>query len=303
MRTFIITLALLVISCKGNHKHSNQTEKSIPERIINSEFELIKSEKQKGLLILFPCLPCDAKHTFSEFKIAEISIRNGISVLAMNFNRHLFLHPSEKQQLAKQLENIVVENNLPKENIVIGGFSAGGNISLLISDYLVKSKSQIQPKGVFVVDSPIDLLALYNTAQKNLKMNFSEPSIQEATWIKNRFDKEFGNPENGIEHYEKYSPFTLETQHIKNLENLNGLKVRLYTEPDLKWWQENRKNDYKDLNAYYLKKLSEKLKIEFEHNDIEFIETDNRGYRANGERHPHAWSIVNEKDLISWMTK
>lgn len=174
---------------------------------------------------------------------------------------------------------------------------------MLISDYLIENQSQVQPKGVFVVDSPIDLLALYNTAQKNLKMNFSEASLQEANWIKKYFDKEFGNPENGIDNYEKYSPFTLETQNINNLVNLKDIKVRFYTEPDLEWWKENRKNDYEDLNAFYLKKLSRKLKFEFENKNIELIETENKGYRANGERHPHSWRIVDKKDLIKWMTE
>ena len=301
MRTLIIFLALIAISCKGQNKENIQIKKTVSEKITTSEFELIKSGKQNGLLILFPCFPCDAKNTFSEFKISEISVKNGFSVLAMNLNKHLFLNQSEKQQLTEQLEEILLENNLSKENIFIGGFSSGGNVSLIISDFLVESKSQLQPKGLFVVDSPIDLLALYKTAQKNLKLDFSEPSVQEATWIKSFFDKKFGNPENGIDNYEKYSPFTLETQNIKNLKNLKNLKIRFYTEPDLQWWQENRKNEYKDLNAYYLKKLSTKLKTEFGSENIELIETENKGYRANGERHPHSWAIVNEKDLMKWM--
>ena len=90
----------------------------------------------------------------------------------MNLNPHLFLKQSERHQLAEQLEKIILENNLSKENVFIGGFSSGGNVSLLISDYLVHIKSQVQPKGIFVVDSPIDLLALYKTAQKNLKLKF-----------------------------------------------------------------------------------------------------------------------------------
>ena len=296
----IIILALTVISCRQKGK-SNPKQNTKAEIISTAEFKLIKAEKQNGLLILFPCYPCDSKNTLSEFKISEISIKNGFSVLAMNLNQHLFLKQSERHQLAEQLEKIILENNLSKENVFIGGFSSGGNVSLLISDYLVHIKSQVQPKGIFVVDSPIDLLALYKTAQKNLKLNFSEASVQESTWIKSFFDKEFGNPENGIDNYEKYSPFTLETQNVQNIKNLKNIKIRFYTEPDLNWWQENRKNDYENLNAFYLKKLSDKLKTEFRNNNIELIETENKGYRANGERHPHSWAIVDEKGLIEWM--
>ena len=117
------------------------------------------------------------------------------------------------------------------------------------------------------------------------------------------FDQEFGNPANGINIYEQHSPYTFQTQNINNLKGLEHLKIRLYTEPDTKWWSKNRKNDYEDLNAFYLQNLSEKLKSEFGKNNIELIKTKNRGYRANGERHPHSWSIVDEKDLVNWMLK
>jgi hypothetical protein len=65
--------------------------------------------------------------------------------------------------------------------------------------------------------------------------------------------------------------------------------------------EREKNNDYLDLNAFYIKKLSEKLKLEFGNKNIELIETQNRGYRANGDRHPHSWSIVNKKELINWM--
>ncbi|MDN3620059.1 alpha/beta hydrolase fold domain-containing protein [Polaribacter undariae] len=300
---YIIILLLIGTSCKGKSKENNQTEKPKPEIIKTNEFELIKSENQKGLLILFPCFPCNAENTLSEFKITEISVKNNFSVLAMNLNQRLYLSQKEKQELAEQITKIVNEQNLSEKNIFIGGFSSGGNISLLISNYLVNNKSQIQPKGVFVVDSPIDLLGLYRTAEKNLKLNFSESSVAESKWIKEMLDNEFGNPENGIANYEINSPFTLETQNIDNLKSLEKLKIRFYSEPDLKWWKEHAKNDYEDLNAFYIQKLSEHLKTEFGKNDVEFIKTKNKGYRENGERHPHSWSIVNEKDLVNWMTE
>jgi hypothetical protein len=302
MQKYLTFLVLIVISC-GQTEKNNRTEKPIPIIIKASEFELIKAENQKGLLILFPCFPCDAKNTLSEFNIEEHSVRNGFSVLAMNLNQHLFLNQNEKQELAKQLTDIIKAQNLSENNIFIGGFSSGGNVSLLISDYLVKSESQIQPKGVFIVDSPIDFLGLYKTSEKNLEQNFSEVSIQESTWIKNMFDKKFGDPADGITNYEQNSPYTFQTQNIDNLRGLENLKIRLYTEPDLKWWKENRNNDFEDLNAFYIQSLFKKLKKEFGKNSIELINTENQGYRANGERHPHSWSIVNQEDLINWMAE
>lgn len=301
MQKYIVIILLIAISCKGQNEKNNSTEKPEPETTKTSEYELIKAENQKGLLILFPCFPCNAENTLNEFKIAEISVDNGFSVLAMNLNERLYLNSKEKQELAEQLTQIVHEQHLSEKNIFIGGFSSGGNVSLLICDYLKKANNQIQPKGVFVVDSPVDLLGLYRTAEKNLKLNFSEPSVQESTWIKDLFGKGFGKPEDGIANYELNSPYTFETQNIDNLKGLATLKIRFYTEPDLKWWSVHAKNDYEDLNAFYIEKLSNKLKMEFGNNNVQLIKTENRGYRANGERHPHSWSIVDRKDLVSWM--
>ena len=303
MKKHILIIALITISCKGQNDKKESIEKPTPEIIKTSEFELIKAENQKGLLILFPCFPCDAENTLSEFKIAKISLKKGFSVLAMNLNKLLYLNPIEKKELAEQLTEIVCEYNLPEKNIFVGGFSSGGNVSLLICDYLNKTKSQIQPKGVFIVDSPIDLLGLYKNAKKNIKLNFSKPAVQEATWIINLLDTNLGKPSDGIVNYELNSPYTFRTQNIDNLKGLNKVKIRFYSEPDLEWWREKSKREYEDLNAFYIEKLFKKLKKEFGNENVELIITKNQGYRANGQRHPHSWSIVNEKDLVSWMLK
>ncbi|WP_301338810.1 hypothetical protein [Tenacibaculum mesophilum] len=34
---------------------------------------------------------------------------------------------------------------------------------------------------------------------------------------------------------------------------------------------------------------------------LSILPTTNKGYRANGERHPHSWAIVDKNDLINWI--
>jgi hypothetical protein len=300
MNKYIIHLFILFISCKGQNLETN-SKKNTSEIIKAPEYELVKSEMQNRLLILFPCFPCDIENTKTEFNIADISAQNGISVLYMSLNRHLYLTETEKQNLATILTQTIRKEKISETNIFIGGFSGGGNVSLLISDYLIKSDNQIKPKGVFIVDSPIDLLALYKVSEKNLKMNFSESSMQESNWITKQFDTIFGNPSEGTKAYERNAPYTFESENTDNLARLKGLKIRLYTEPDLIWWKKKANTEYEDLNAFYIKKLSEKLKLEFGETNIELIETKNKGYRTNGNRHPHSWSIIDKKDFIKWL--
>ncbi|WP_111706242.1 hypothetical protein [Lutibacter citreus] len=158
----------------------------------------------------------------------------------------------------------------------------------------------INPKGVFIIDSPIDLLELHRAAKKNIDKNFSEVAVKESNWIINTLNKKLGNPKKGISNYEKYSVYTLESNYTKNLSKLKNTKIRLYTEPDKKWWKENRMADYEQTNAYQIKKLSESLKA-LNFKSVEYIPTKNKGYRANGKRHPHSWSIIDKDDLINWI--
>jgi hypothetical protein len=283
----------MISSCFSSDKESNP-------KTIAIDYELVKAENQKALLILFPCFPCDAENTKNEFKIIDVALKNNISVLMMNFNQHLYLKEEEKEKLANQLNSILEKENLKPDSVFIGGFSSGGNVSFLLSNYLVITKNKIQPKGVFLVDSPIDLLRLYKTSEKNIAKNVASESVEEATWIVSEFDKIFGNPSSGISTYEKNSPFTFESKSIQNISYLKDVKLRLYSEPDIIWWKENRANEYEDLNAYSIEKLAEELKKQ-NFKKIELIKTKNRGFRANGNRHPHSWSIVDENDLVKWI--
>ncbi|RSC93348.1 hypothetical protein EI424_08975 [Tenacibaculum singaporense] len=234
-------------------------------------------------------------------QILDIARKNNIAVILSNLNQKLWLEENEQQQLAKSLQTIITENQLPTDNIFIGDFSSGGVVSLLISNYIVgKKQLNIDPKGVFIVDSPIDLVALYKSSEKNIERNFSEPAILESTWLLETLGNNFGNPKDSIKKYEEKAVFTSSTDNISNIKKLKNTKIRLYTEPDTLWWKKNRMADYDQMNAFYIKKLYESLKTKG-FNNVEYIPTTNIGYRANGERHPHSWAIVDKNDLINWI--
>jgi hypothetical protein len=298
----IILIFIVFISCKNAEKEKAENSvKTEFQEIIKDDYELSKpSENIKRVLVLFGGYPEKAKDIKREFKILEIAKKNSIAVVFMNYNQKLWLKDNEKQKLAKQLQNIFIENKLPKDNTYFGGFSSGGNVALLISDFVTQQNFNISPKGVFIVDSPVDLVALYKSAEKNIERNFSEPSVQESTWLLETLGKQFGNPNSGILKYQEHSIYTSKTNNVDNIKHLKNTKIRFYTEPDTLWWKKNRMADYDQMNAYYLKRLSEILK-KSNFSQVEYIPTNNRGYRENGERHPHSWAIVDKNNLIDWM--
>jgi len=299
---FILVLFTL-ISCKNTNKEKQKTHiKNEFQVITNEDYELIKpTENLKEVLVLFPGFPHKAEDTQREFKIQTYAEKNNVTVIYMNYNQKLWLDENEKIALAKQLLSIFQKNDLPINDVYIGGYSSGGNVSLLISSFLNENKRfKLIPKGIFIVDAPIDLAALYKSSQKNIERNFSDVSVTESTWIIKNFKSQLGNLEDEFLKYQKLAPYTSETSNINNLKGLNNTKIRLYTEPDTLWWKKNRMADYDQLNSYYIKKLYEDLK-QAGFKQIEYIPTQNKGYRANGERHPHSWSIIDKKDIINWI--
>lgn len=305
-KTFILLIFFMFISCKDNTPKENSTNITKTEfiEIIKDDYELYKPETQaKAVLILFGGYPETIKDIKREFKILELAKNNDIAVIILNYNKKLWLEAHEKHQLAKRLQNTIINNQLPTDNIFIGGFSSGGVVSLLISNYIIERKQfYIDPKGVFIIDSPIDLAALYTSSEKNIEKNFSEVSVQESKWIIETLETTFGNPNEKLKEYENNSVYTYKSNNTNNLQKLKHTKIRLYTEPDTLWWKKHRMADYKQTNAFYIKKLAERLKAQ-QFKAVEYIPTNNKGYRANGERHPHSWAIVDKENLINWMLK
>ncbi len=279
---------------------SMRAQKNDFKPVITEDYELLKVDEAEALLILFPCFPCDAANTKREFAILDEAINNGISLLFMNYNRKLFLTEMEKGELAQMISEIAIAHNLPKK-IVIGGFSGGGNVTLLLSAYLREQETGIMPEKVFVVDAPVDLLGLYRTSKYHLKQDLDEGLLEESTFLKNWFENSFGDPQEGISNYEKFSPFTLESNDLNNVKALNGISIRFYTEPDLDWWKQRYNDTYEQMNAYYIEKMAKTMQKELSGSTVELIQTKNKGYRSDGTKHPHSWSIVDKKALVRWV--
>lgn len=305
MRLVVLAVFVFFItSCKNSNKDtlSKLQDSTKSETVKSEDFELFKVTNSKGILVLFPGYGHVAADSKNEYNIVGLAEKNGISVLYMSFNQHVFLRDDEKASLVKEMLTIFDTNKIPFENIYIGGFSSGGNVSLLLSDYLIKTKSKIQPKGVFIGDSPVDLLKIYQNCEKNIAKNFNEETVEESKWIIGDFNEKLGSPNENIQKYEQVSPFIYQTGNTRNLSALKNTKIRLYTEPDVAWWKKDSDQSYEEMNAYSIEKLSLELKKKgFSH--VELILTKNKGYRANGDRHPHSWSIIDKENLIKWMLK
>lgn len=290
----VLTMALLSGAC------------TTPDSIINARIReirtadyalLLPADEQKALLILFPCFSCDAADTRSESKIPDEAVAKGVAVLLMNFNRHLLMTDAETADLVGTISDAVRTNKLHTGNTFIGGFSSGGNVTMLLAKALLKlSEPPVHLKGVFAVDPPLDLSHLYEASQRSLARSSFPEYKGEPRMITALLDSVLGNPATKAAAYEARSPLMNTEASVLPLKDL---PVRLYTEPDTAWWRENRGAAYEDMNAFALERIYHTMHA-VGNDKVEFITTKDRGVQ-HGHRHPHAWSIVEEQELVRWI--
>lgn len=293
--TFLILfISVFLVCCK--------TKKTEIKIVKDKNYELKIATDQKAVLILFPCFPCDIENTKIEAKFLKDFEKEGITTLLLNYNKKLYLTENEKVEYTKSLNSILDKNEVIKENIFIGGFSSGGNISVLLANYLLKTKNSIQPKGIFVVDSPLDLEDLYNGAKRDMEKNVDKDAIEEGNFLVEMLEQEIGKPEISIEKYKTLSPYIVSSNSTTNIKYLKNIKIRFYCEPDLEWQMKNKGRKYKELNAYILEKTYNSL-VNLGSKKAEFIKSKNSGIRANGEKHPHSWNIVERESLLKWINE
>ena len=198
---------------------------------------------------------------------------------------------------------VIRKYRISNHKIIIGGMSAAGTGSVRYAEYCYLNKSMyaIKPCGVFGVDPPLDYERLYNEAKKAITRNFSKPAVDESRMIIEVLSKNLkGTPQTNIKMYQTNSPFCYSAPNGGNAYLLNHIAVRLYTEPDINWWIDNRRKDYYDLNAIDDAALIDQLKLSG-NSKAELIVTNNKGVKIDG--HPHSWSIVDEQELLLWCNK
>jgi len=180
MKYFLLFFtSCLIYSCDIlENNSSNTTQKVYPNSIETDNYELIQPTiKQEGVLILFPGFPETPTRVKTEFKIVQPALNKGIAIVLMKFNQRLWLETSEKFRLASTINQLFNDHQLDSNKVFIGGFSSGGNISLLLANHLAETENIFQPKGVFIIDSPVDLLGLYEISKRNIQRNFSKKQV------------------------------------------------------------------------------------------------------------------------------
>ena len=215
----------------------------------------------------------------------------------------LFGGASHMQQLEDTITEALKTVSASTLPLAIGGFSAGGTDAILFAERCADGRCAMPHtvRAVFAVDAPLDWYRLWDNAMIVIKNQPPGANVAEARTIQAALEKRLGsNPTPSSRRYLLSSPLASRDRDGGNARTLSGMAVRAYTEPDIQWWMENRSADYYGMNALDAASLIRHLKL-LGNTRAELIVTTGRGYRANGSRHPHSWSIVDQRDLAQWL--
>jgi len=261
-----------------------------------------KSDSITGVLVLLAGYGQRAEDTPPETKLHLEAYKNNILTIFFAAGIKLYADSITQAQLTAVLEDIINRYKVKTDQFVFGGFSAGGMIALRYVELCNEfpDKYPVQPQGVFVVDSPIDFFTIWNQFEETVANGTSEIAIEEAVGAMKLIKADHGDPKENFAFYAHLNPFSMEKKYGENEKFLKSTAFRAYHDVDISWRLIHRNQTVRHSNYIVTSELINRLLL-MGNNRAEFIQSYQTGYRANGQRHPHSWSIVDEAECILWM--
>lgn len=311
MRRNAVWLALLLCSPGVLLGQQTRVVQPNPEDSLAGSYRIYEPNgKPVGLLVLIP----GGAATHDEFTAGGSTP----SILPQKLADHQIVtivptgggySPWLEDAWLKHLDAIVAEtlttHRIPADRVVVGGFSGGGTAAVRYAQFCAarRSLAGVRVRGVFAVDAPLDFSRFWRGETLAIRRGAHPSFVGEAKAVLADMRRVLGgSPDDEPERYLQISPFSAFAEGGGQARLLAGLPVRLYTEPDIRWWMENRKVDYYSMNAVDAAALILQLQL-LGNRQAQLITSEGRGVRPDGTRHPHSWSIVDEDKLQLWILK
>lgn len=247
--------------------------------------------KIKGVLFLVPGFLESPTAVKAQSTIVQEANKRGLAVVMVNLTPNNESFPIDKKSintLSEMITDFYHKNKLqPALALYLGGFSIGGTTALKF--YSEKNK-EIKISKVFAIDPPLDMVRLRKSLLKGREKSF----VTKLDTLNTKHQLQ----EQSLKELSVYNPDYTEQRMLPDYQLT---PLRIYSEPDILWWINNRNMDLSDMNITDCAGYINKLKQRSEENKVELILTKDRGIRNNKQKHPHSWSIAEPTDLIAWL--
>jgi pimeloyl-ACP methyl ester carboxylesterase len=261
----------------------------------------------KGAIVLLPGFGELPKQTLKDWDFHKHASNAGYLTIipALGDWSFFYMDDLSHQKLKAFIDEIFKKYNLTENSFFIGGASLGGTMALQYAQRAHRDNSVLKkPVAVFALDPPLDIERLYNCMTTTNRPTKNPISIQEDNYITDRIQQEFKtNPKSNPQFFWKVSPYAQSDPEHTSLRTLLTIPIRVYNEPDINWYIENRSMDFYCINSLDSSAMINWLKS-LGNSKAELIITSGKGYRVSSKtRHPHSWTIADGQELINWITE
>lgn len=301
----VMVVVLFFVSCNSSDKGAADPVivYRSEDSLANYYLALHPVAKPKGLFVVLPGFSTLPEAVLTETDLPTTAQRDGYLVVIPYLNVNTFYTDTVSQERLKSLLwDVIREFEISPGKVILGGHSAGGNGALLYAERAVADKhwDAVVPKAVFGVDPPLDMKRLWNSFKWTEQIK-TDPSVPtEGSYFMARFRADLGgSPEEFPAEYQKISSYYRDAPDGGNVRHLRKIPVRLYCDPDVNWYIEQRNLPIELANLSDLSACIVQLRL-LGNDQAELIVNPGKGFRPDGTRHPHAFSQLDAGEFLRW---
>lgn len=266
-------------------------------------YKYVPKKSIKGVLVILPSGGEIIENTLKQITLHKLAYKKGLLVIAPSINWGTDNREAEFNILTKIFKEVVETHKISKDKFIIGGLSSGAILSLTYTEKAVKNPEQFYliPKGIFALDAPLDKARFYKYCEREIEKNIYQPAVDEAKWIKGQCDSIYGgSPEKFPEKYIENSIYSFGAKDGGNAKYLKNTPLLMFTDLDTDWLINQRHRDLNDWNGIDIISMVNQLKI-LGNNNAKVIVSQGKGFKLDGTKNPHSWSIMDSKVCLDWI--
>lgn len=246
----------------------------------------------------------DTSRSIDEYALIKPALDKNMAVLFVSTGKVIeFLFTDNDIDIVDRLVgNVLEKHELAAKPKFMIGMSLGGTMALRYSEYCLLSKSKygFKPDAIALCDAPLDMVRMWHEQEQAILNNYHPNAVGEARWVLHFLKKNLGgSPDESMDNYISYSPFVYSDKTRSKIDLFKDIPIRMYHEPDIEWWIQNRGKDYNTINSIDLAGFYNYLR-QAGNKQVELITSHNRRKDYKKGSSPHTWTIVDNDDLISW---
>ena len=255
-----------------------------------------------GILFLIGGFGEDGNDVMTQTQLPVHAAEQGILTVIPTFqdgSNSFGFDRNSQDTFQKIVDDAMARYHLHNCRYYVGGFSMGGCAAVKYAEEAVQ-----KPAAVFAIDSPIDIERFYNATKREAALLGKNDGTSDSIYgfLLSAIERIMGGtPQTVQENYHKHSPYSLSDSAKTAIRPLISVPVRVYIEPDIEWWLNERQTDAYGLNIIDCSAFINDLR-HLGNKQAVLITTHGKGFRLpTMQPHPHSWSIVDDRDLIAWL--